>query len=56
MEIKWVNFLGTYLFSCPQISGKIIAQNKVLIIRVSEKVALSNWFVFMVEKLESILV
>jgi len=46
----------TYLFSGPKISREIIAENQVLIIRVSEKVAFGDWLAFLIKEFESIFV
>ena len=48
--------IGTYLLSRPQVSGKVILQNQVLVVGVSEEIAFCDWFVLVVEELESILI
>jgi hypothetical protein len=48
--------LRTYLLSGPEIPREIIAQDKILVIRISKKVALGDWLVLLIKKLKSILV
>ena len=45
-----------YLFARPEISRKIVLENQILIIGVSEEIAFCYWLVLVVEEFEGVLV
>ena len=48
--------VNTYLLATPQIARKVIAQDQVLIVRVTEEIALDDRLVFVVEEFERVLI
>ena len=48
--------VNTYLLATPQIARKVIAQDQVLVVRVTEEIALDDRLVFVVEEFERVLI
>ena len=56
---SWIWFedqVWWYFLSCPEISCKIIVQNKIMVIRVTKEIGFLEWFILLIEEFECILI